>query len=56
LVPDPLLVYRGRRLDGPLEEFHTAVDLLLKDDDVPHSYYAKVIASHAREAEGRRDR
>jgi hypothetical protein len=45
---DAPLAYRGRRLDGPLAEFHEAVDLL-KADTVPQSYYEKVKASQARE-------
>jgi hypothetical protein len=48
VVGDSLLTYRGRRLDGSVEEFHMAVDLL-EDDDVPHSYYEKVRASQARD-------
>jgi hypothetical protein len=55
VVPDALLAYRGRRLDGPLHEFHQAVDLL-EDDTVPLSYYEQVLASQAREAEGRQAR
>jgi hypothetical protein len=35
---------RGRRLDGPVREFHAAVDQL-QDDTVPESYYLQVIAS-----------
>ena len=36
--------YRGRRLDGPVREFHDAVDQL-QADTVPESYYLQVIAS-----------
>jgi hypothetical protein len=48
-TPDPdrpagrPLRYRGRRLDGPIQHFHTAVDAL-NHDTVPYSYYAKVLA------------
>lgn len=43
-VVDSLLTYRGKRLDGPLGEFHDAVDLL-EADTVPQTYYEKVLAS-----------
>jgi hypothetical protein len=36
--------YRGRRLAGPVHEFHAAVDQL-EDDTVPESYYLQVMAS-----------
>ena len=35
--------YRGSRLDGPVEEFHRAVDAL-EHDTVPYAYYLKVLA------------
>jgi hypothetical protein len=35
--------YRGQRLDGPIEEFHRAVDALERDT-VPYAYYLKVLA------------
>jgi hypothetical protein len=35
--------YRGYRLDGPIQEFHRAVDALERDS-VPHAYYLKVLA------------
>jgi hypothetical protein len=35
--------YRGYRLDGPLQEFHRAVDTL-EHDTVPYAYYLKVLA------------
>jgi hypothetical protein len=35
--------YRGRRLDGTLEELQQALDLL-DADTVPESYYLQVIA------------
>jgi hypothetical protein len=35
--------YRGHRLDGPIEEFHRAVDALERDS-VPYAYYLKVLA------------
>jgi hypothetical protein len=38
-----LLRYRGRRLDGPIREFHAAVDAL-EADTVPYTYYLKVLA------------
>jgi hypothetical protein len=37
------LRYRGRRLDGPIQQFHAAVDAL-EADTVPCTYYAKVLA------------
>ena len=37
------LRYRGRRLDGPIQQFHAAVDAL-EADTVPYAYYAKVLA------------
>jgi hypothetical protein len=37
------LRYRGRRLDGPIEQFHAAVDLL-EADTIPFTYYLKVQA------------
>ena len=37
------LRYRGYRLDGPIEEFHGAVDALSRDT-VPYAYYLKVLA------------
>ena len=37
------LRYRGYRLDGPIEEFHGAVDALERDT-VPYAYYLKVLA------------
>jgi len=37
------LRYRGRRLDGPIQQFHAAVDAL-EADTVPYTYYAKVLA------------
>ena len=37
------LRYRGDRLDGPVEEFHRAVDALERDT-VPYAYYLKVLA------------
>ena len=37
------LRYRGYRLDGPIQEFHRAVDALERDS-VPHAYYLKVLA------------
>jgi hypothetical protein len=37
------LRYRGYRLDGPVEEFHRAVDALERDT-VPYTYYLKVLA------------
>jgi hypothetical protein len=37
------LRYRGYRLDGPIEEFHCAVDVLDRDS-VPYAYYLKVLA------------
>jgi hypothetical protein len=37
------LRYRGYRLDGPVEEFHSAVDGLERDT-VPYAYYLKVLA------------
>jgi hypothetical protein len=45
---DPPMSYRGHRLDGPVDEFHDAVDWL-RADTVPQSYYEKVKASQARE-------
>jgi hypothetical protein len=36
--------YRGRRLDGALDEFHRAIDLLVADTR-PQSYAEKVWAS-----------
>jgi hypothetical protein len=35
--------YRGHRLDGPIQEFHAAVDKLERDT-VPYAYYLKVLA------------
>jgi hypothetical protein len=35
--------YRGWRLDGPVQEFHRAVDELERDS-VPYAYYLKVLA------------
>ncbi len=35
--------YQGLRLDGPLEEFRAAVDLL-EAETVPESYWQKVVA------------
>jgi hypothetical protein len=35
--------YRGYRLDGPIQEFHRAVDALERDT-VPYAYYLKVLA------------
>jgi hypothetical protein len=35
--------YRGYRLDGPIQEFHRAVDALDRDS-VPYAYYLKVLA------------
>ena len=35
--------YRGYRLDGPIQEFHRAVDALERDS-VPYAYYLKVLA------------
>jgi hypothetical protein len=35
--------YRGWRLDGPIQEFHRAVDALERDT-VPYAYYLKVLA------------
>jgi hypothetical protein len=35
--------YRGHRLDGPIQEFHRAVDALERDT-VPYAYYLKVLA------------
>ncbi len=37
------LRYRGRRLDGPIEHLHAAIDAL-EADTVPYTYYAKVLA------------
>jgi hypothetical protein len=37
------LRYRGYRLDGPVQEFHGAVDALERDT-VPYAYYLKVLA------------
>jgi hypothetical protein len=37
------LRYRGHRLDGAVEEFHSAVDALERDT-VPYAYYLKVLA------------
>jgi hypothetical protein len=37
------LRYRGYRLDGPIQEFHRAVDALERDS-VPYAYYLKVLA------------
>jgi hypothetical protein len=37
------LRYRGRRLDGPIQQFHAAVDAL-KADTVPYAYYLRVLA------------
>ena len=37
------LRYRGHRLDGPIQEFHRAVDALERDT-VPYTYYLKVLA------------
>jgi hypothetical protein len=37
------LRYRGRRLDGPIGQFHAAVDAL-EADTVPYAYYLKVLA------------
>jgi hypothetical protein len=37
------LRYRSRRLDGPIQQFHAAVDAL-EQDTVPYTYYAKVLA------------
>jgi hypothetical protein len=37
------LRYRGYRLDGPIKEFHRAVDALERDS-VPYAYYLKVLA------------
>jgi hypothetical protein len=37
------LRYRGLRLEGPVEEFHGAVDALDRDT-VPYAYYLKVLA------------
>jgi hypothetical protein len=48
-TPDPdrpaerPLRYRGRRLDGPIQQFHAAIDAL-EADTVPYTYYAKVLA------------
>jgi hypothetical protein len=46
-TPDRLaegpLRYRGRRLDGPIEHLHAAIDAL-EADTVPYTYYAKVLA------------
>jgi hypothetical protein len=35
--------YRGCRLDGPIQEFHHAVDTL-EHDTVPYAYHLKVLA------------
>jgi hypothetical protein len=35
--------YRGRRLDGPIQHLHAAIDAL-EADTVPYTYYAKVLA------------
>jgi hypothetical protein len=35
--------YRGHRLDGPIQEFHRAVDALDRGS-VPYAYYLKVLA------------
>jgi hypothetical protein len=35
--------YRGYRLDGPIQEFHRAMDALERDT-VPYTYYLKVLA------------
>jgi hypothetical protein len=35
--------YRRYRLDGPIQEFHSAVDALERDT-VPYAYYLKVLA------------
>jgi hypothetical protein len=37
------LQYRSYRLDGPIQEFHRAVDALDRDS-VPYAYYLKVLA------------
>ena len=37
------LRWRGDRLDGPIQEFHRAVDALERDS-VPYAYYLKVLA------------
>jgi hypothetical protein len=37
------LRYRGHRLDGPVREFHAAIDAL-EADTVPFTYYLKVLA------------
>jgi hypothetical protein len=37
------LRYCGHRLDGPIHEFHRAVDALERDT-VPYAYYLKVLA------------
>ena len=42
LVQRPLR-YCGYRLDGPVEEFHGAVDALNRHT-VPYAYYLKVLA------------
>jgi hypothetical protein len=39
----PAQRYRGYRLDGPVDEFHGAVDALERDT-VPYAYYLKVLA------------
>jgi hypothetical protein len=39
----PARRYRGHRLDGPVQEFHRAVDALERDT-VPYAYYLKVRA------------
>jgi hypothetical protein len=44
------LRYRGRRLDGSIEQFHAAVDAL-EADTVPYTYYAKVLAGRDQAAE-----
>jgi hypothetical protein len=44
------LRYRGRRLDGPIREFHAAVDAL-EADTVPYTYYAKVLADRGQAPE-----
>jgi hypothetical protein len=43
--------YRGYRLDGPIQEFHRAVDALERDT-VPYAYYLKVLAGREPPSEG----
>jgi hypothetical protein len=53
------LRYRAYRLDGPIEEFGSAVDALERDT-VPYAYYLKVLAGRgeppAERARGGRER